>query len=263
MSSVLPQNNHHNDSNLPQNNHHNDSNVVAILLECDPGNTLGGSCIRDVHNMANFLLDNKISKNIHVLLTDLSKATLKTVQYSHSKDIFKLLDKIILNKGDKMIVLVSGHGFSTRDTDGDEIDGMDEYINVGFQIKDDDLYREIVIRYNTEGINIVLMSDTCHSGTMFDLPYSYDVVKQTFQKISKRSDILRVNAISIAACTDSQLSMCDIGSNVGYGGSLTVGLLEYPEILLELLEMRYHNIIKIFDRLKKLNQQGILSITYI
>jgi Caspase domain len=238
------------------------SKVIAILMECDPGNTLGGSCVRDIHNMAEFLIEQNITTNIHVLLTDMSKAKLDNVQYSDSKNVFGLLDKIDLTSGDKLIVLISGHGYTARDRNGDEIDGKDEYINVGFQIKDDDLYERIILKNNVKGVDIILMSDTCHSGTMFDLPYEYDIYRKKTKKITKRNDKLYVNAISVAACTDSQLSMCDIGSNAGYGGSLTVGLLEYPRVLSDLIEMRYANISKLFNRLKKLRQKGVISFSH-
>jgi Caspase domain len=238
------------------------SKIVAVLVECDPGNTLGGSCVRDVHNMAEFLFEHSITNDIHVLLTDLSKSKLSCAKYSSSKNIFKILDEITLKSGDKLIVLVSGHGYSVRDKTGDEIDGRDEYINVGFQVKDDDLYERIIMKNNIKGVDIILMSDTCHSGTMFDLPYSYDVYHKKTNKITKRNDRLQVNAIAVSACADSQLSMCDIGSNAGFGGSLTVGLLEYPSVMIDLIEMRYDHISKLFDRLKKLNQQGVLSLSH-
>lgn len=239
------------------------SKTIAILLECDPGNTLGGSCIRDVHNVAEFLHSKNISDDIHVLLTDLKtlKPELKYIKYSSSKTIYTLLDNLNLVSGDKLIFMVSGHGFTQADRNGDEIDGNDEFINVGFQVKDDDLYERIILKNNIEGINIILLGDTCHSGTMFDLPFSYDYKTKKTTKITKRTDILKVKAISLSACTDSQLSMCDIGSNAGFGGSLTVGLLDYPDIFIDLINMKYGNMKNLFDRLKQLNQNAVLSIS--
>lgn len=239
------------------------SKIVAVLMECDSGDTLGGSCVRDVHNMAEFLIERKITTDIHILLTDLSKAKLKNVNYSNSKNIFHILDAITLKPKDKLIVLISGHGYTSKDNymAEDEIDGMDEYVNVGFQIKDDDFYEKIIMKHNVKGIDIILMSDTCHSGTMFDLPYSYDVYDKKTRKITKRNDDLHVNAIAVSACSDDQLSMCDIGSIAGYGGSLTVGLLEYPDVLLDLIDMRYDHIFKLFDRFKNLGQTGVVSLS--
>jgi len=237
----------------------------AILVECDPGNTLGGACVRDVHNLAEYLISNNVTTDIQILLTDLSKVSkdlTKTVEYDSAKNILSVLDNLDLKSGDKLIVLVSGHGYTVADRDGDEIDRRDEYIRVGFNLKDDVLYEKIVLNNNVEGVQIILMSDTCHSGTMFDLPYSYDVYRKNCTKISKRNDDLEVNAVSIAACTDSQLSMCDFGRVAGFGGSLTVGLLEYPEVLDDLLEMRYDNMSTLFDRFKLLNQTGVLSLSH-
>jgi len=242
-----------------------DTRIKALLIECDPGDTLGGSTVRDVHNMAEYLIQNKITTDIQILLTDLSKSKsaseLDVVKYGRSRDIFSVIDSISLESGDRLLVLLSGHGYTKFDRNNDEIDRRDEYINVGFQVTDDDLYERIVLNNNVDGVDILMLVDTCHSGTMLDLPYSYDVYQKKTRKISKRVDDLELRAMSVGACQDSQLSMCDFGSNAGFGGSLTVGLLEYPDVLNELISMRYDNLSKLFDRLKLLNQRGVLSVS--
>jgi hypothetical protein len=232
--------------------------IKALLVECDPGNTLGGSCCRDVHNMATYLLENGIdSKNIHILLTNLNKRKMDNVKYSPTQKLLSILDDLELSVGDTLIVLLSGHGYSTGDCNGDEVDGRDECINIGQTIVDDTLYEKIVLKHNKSGINLLLLSDTCHSGTMFDLPYNSGL------KSTRRLDDLKVNAISVSACSDSQLSMCDIGNIAGFGGSLTVALLEYGNVFWELINMNYGKIDTIFNRLKLLNQTGLLCISSI
>jgi hypothetical protein len=60
--------------------------------------------------------------------------------------------------------MISGHGYQKRD-DGDEKDGLDEYISY---ITDDELYN-LLIKIKDKCKRIVCLTDTCHSGAMFDL----------------------------------------------------------------------------------------------
>lgn len=234
--------------------------LKAILVECDPGNTLGSSCIRDVHNMASYLIQNGVNaSDIIILLTDLSKKKLSNVIYSQSNQILQIFDSINLTSNDTLIVLLSGHGFTQRDTNGDEIDGMDEVINVGFIVTDDMIYEHLILKHNLIGTKMLLLADTCHSGTMYDLPYQY--LTNTYIKDTKRNDVLTLNALSLSACSDTQLSMCDIGDTVGYGGSLTVALLENPDVMQKLISFIATNddFKKIESRLKLLNQSMIIG----
>ena len=234
-------------------------NKFAILLECDPGNTLGGSCLRDIDNMASHLIDmcQFLPSNINLLTTSSYKPKTQGVQQSDSKDLYKVVDRINQSDPQLMIILLSGHGFSVRDRNGDELDGCDEAINVGFQILDDDLYN-LVLKLKC---NAIFLTDTCHSGTMFDLPYGYDVGTDKFVKSSNRNDIINNLMISLSACSDQQLSMCDVGDQTGFGGSLTTALLNIDNVMQELLSMTNFKVLynKLQARLCLLNQKLVLS----
>ena len=225
--------------------------LKACLVECDPSNTLGGSCLRDVKNMQKFL--NPFTQEIQIF-------------YHHERSrLLTYLDSLCLNDGDTFIFYLSGHGFGMKDGLGDETDHQDEYVMMkDGQLKDDLLYERIVLKHNRESIRLFLMADTCHSGTMFDLPRQFDPYSKRTTNITKRQDNLHVKAISLGACSDDQLSMCDIGNVSGFGGSLTVALLDNDTILQKLIltfDHAHSDIIKIFDRLKLLGQTGYLCIT--
>jgi hypothetical protein len=97
---------------------------------------------------------------------------------------------------------------------------MDEYISFGNGVISDNVLYSLLIEKLKDRCNrVVCLTDTCHSGTMFDIDQ---------QKIYKR------NIFSLSACLDNQLDSCDI-SNVGFGGSLTVHLLDIPNSLKKLL----------------------------
>jgi hypothetical protein len=244
------------------------NNKHAILIECDPHTTLGGSCLRDVRNMATHIIDrcSFTSNNIHILTTQhhdkIKGESYKNINYKSSRtDIFNVYDNIINCNPSQIVILISGHGFSVRDNNNDEIDGKDEYINVGRRITDDELYDKIVKKCPKE-CNLIIFTDTCHSGTMFDLNYCYQG-NGKWKKSTKRNANTNSSSkiISISACNDSQLSMCDIGDTTGFGGSLTTAVLNLPTILEDILHMNdiENAYEKVRDSLKLLHQTVILS----
>jgi len=71
------------------------------------------------------------------------------------------------------IIYFAGHGTQTRDTNGDELDGMDEnYQTYDRKIISDDEITSIVEKSHI-GSYINIISDHCHSGTMLDINESH------------------------------------------------------------------------------------------
>jgi len=72
--------------------------------------------------------------------------------------------------GDSLIITYSGHGTYQPDTDGDEIDGLDEALcpydlqTNGSALTDDEIHTLFSAR--KPGVKLVLISDSCHSGTV-------------------------------------------------------------------------------------------------
>lgn len=72
-------------------------------------------------------------------------------------------------KGDTVVFTYSGHGSWLPDDDGDEVDGRDEMIcpydvYSGGAVMDDDLHE--IFSQRADGVRIVFVSDSCHSGTV-------------------------------------------------------------------------------------------------
>eukprot|EP00526_Cylindrotheca_closterium_P006754 CAMPEP_0113648858 /NCGR_PEP_ID=MMETSP0017_2-20120614/25941_1 /TAXON_ID=2856 /ORGANISM="Cylindrotheca closterium" /LENGTH=746 /DNA_ID=CAMNT_0000561155 /DNA_START=110 /DNA_END=2346 /DNA_ORIENTATION=+ /assembly_acc=CAM_ASM_000147 len=69
----------------------------------------------------------------------------------------------------------SGHGGSVPDESGDETDGMDEtlhpldHLQAG-EILDDEVYEEFILHLR-DGVTLNAVVDSCHSGSVFDLPF--------------------------------------------------------------------------------------------
>ena len=200
----------------------------CILLEADDKNSLGGSCLNDLINMSNYLYNNiNEIDNIFILTTKRISNKNKFPKICNFK-IFEdkdVLRNIVnnLTHNSQLFVLISGHGYQIKDISNDEIDLFDEYIKSKNQIVLDDDLREIfILPIKKKNIKFIGIVDTCHSGTMFDLDYSY--IGNKWIKDTKR-DLYEVDAISIGACQDNQLDNCDLG-NIGFGGSLTVHLID-------------------------------------
>ena len=96
---------------------------------------------------------------------------------------------------ENLTVYYTGHGSNIPDTNGDEDDGLDEIMvfDDGY-IVDDDL--AICLKENCNGASrIILMSDCCHSGTIWDIP----------ENLSKAASF-PPNVMSISSSQDDQTS---------------------------------------------------------
>lgn len=230
----------------------------AILLECDPGQTLGGSCLRDVKNLESHLIKRcNFKKENIVCLTTNNKYGLSAQSFFIELDDVKRK----LCENDTLVILISGHGFQTLDTNGDEEDHNDEMINIGNRyVIDDEINAHIKDITSITGTYVVLLSDTCHSGTMFDLEYIYNDVSNTFKNRTSHTKHTIGNMLSLSACNDSQLSMCDVGDDTGFGGSLTTSVLSQGVLELLINDKKAIEAYKrIKTRLLSLNQTVLLS----
>jgi hypothetical protein len=77
--------------------------------------------------------------------------------------------------GDSLVFHFSGHGMQKLDINGDEVDGYDEAIcPLDFEDRGvllDDEINETIVRPLGPGVKLHAIVDTCHSGTILDLPY--------------------------------------------------------------------------------------------
>jgi len=78
---------------------------------------------------------------------------------------------------DSLFFHYSGHGGQTKDLDGDEADGYDEVIYpVDFKQAShivDDMMHDIMVKPLPPGCRLTAIFDSCHSGSVLDLPYIY------------------------------------------------------------------------------------------
>ncbi|KAK0475417.1 caspase domain-containing protein [Armillaria novae-zelandiae] len=131
----------------------------------DPKHALRG-CIEDVKNICGILQENGY-EDITVLTDSKEKPT--------RSNILDALSRLFRDAqpNDSLFLHYSGHGDQILDTDGDEIDGQDERIVGcdGFGITDDELHK--MLQSLPSGCQLTALFDSCHSGTILDLPYTF------------------------------------------------------------------------------------------
>ncbi|KAK7060410.1 Ca(2+)-dependent cysteine protease [Paramarasmius palmivorus] len=117
-----------------------------------------------------------------------------------------------------------GHGSRQEDLDGDELDGYDETIlPVDYKKRGviiDDLLHSTMVKPLPAGCRLTALFDSCHSGTVLDLPYVYTpsgrlkgihVSSRALQRKASRADV----EISWSGCQDDQTSAGKDGTQVG------------------------------------------------
>ncbi|CAK7240708.1 MAG: Ca(2+)-dependent cysteine protease [Sporothrix thermara] len=139
-------------------------------------NALRG-CINDVHNVSSFLMErqNYRREDMVILTDDQQDPVLRPTRANILRAMAWLVQGAQPN--DALFLHYSGHGGQTEDTDGDEDDGYDETIYpVDFKeagmIIDDELH-SVVVRPLQAGVRLTAIFDSCHSGSVLDLPYIY------------------------------------------------------------------------------------------
>ncbi|SCU89424.1 LAFA_0E17920g1_1 [Lachancea sp. 'fantastica'] len=142
-------------------------------------------CINDVHNMHNFLTSRYGYRPEDIVVLTDDQQNMAGVPLK--QNILRAMQWLVngAQPNDALFIHYSGHGGQTKDLDGDEEDGMDDVIYpVDFQsqghITDDEMH-DIMVRPLPPGVRLTALFDSCHSGTVLDLPYTYStkgVVKE-------------------------------------------------------------------------------------
>uniref|UniRef100_J3LPD7 Peptidase C14 caspase domain-containing protein n=1 Tax=Oryza brachyantha TaxID=4533 RepID=J3LPD7_ORYBR len=119
--------------------------------------------------------------------------------------------------GDSLVFHFSGHGVQKLDVTGDEVDGYNEALcPLDFErsgkILDDEI-NETIVRPLGPGVKLHAIVDTCHSGSILDLPFLCRLSRTGYwqwENYSRRPDLTKGTsggiAISISGCSDDQKS---------------------------------------------------------
>ena len=160
--------------------------------------------VSDVHNIKKYLTKVQgFPESEMLILMDDGRHNAPTRR--NIEDAFRRITEYS-NAGDVVFIHYSGHGGRVRDVSGDEDDGFDEYVSaattngggcdVSFallaslflftptrtlipvdfrsagQIIDDNIL-DMLVKPMRAGVNVTVLMDCCHSGTVLDLPYRF------------------------------------------------------------------------------------------
>ncbi|KAK6220885.1 Ca(2+)-dependent cysteine protease [Pestalotiopsis sp. IQ-011] len=134
-------------------------------------------CINDTKNVSAFLMERyNYKREDMIILTDDAQ---DQVLQPTAANIRRAMQWLVAGArpDDALFLHYSGHGGQTGDLDGDEEDGTDEviypvdYKSAG-HIVDDELHATVV-KPLAAGVRLTAIFDSCHSGSVLDLPYMY------------------------------------------------------------------------------------------
>lgn len=211
----------------------------ALLIGCNytatPSIQLAG-CIDDIVNMRNTLIDAYGWKdsNIYMLRDDYSN------RLPTKANIMYYLTQLVAasSASDLLWVHYSGHGVQVKSLDSDEPDKLDECIvpcnyTTSGVITDNELYAVL----KNAKCKVILLFDSCHSGTGCDLQYSINYNGGAMTKsVNNMKLIPNANIVMISGCKDDQTS-ADAYDNMA---KQNVGA--FTQTLLETLRANDHTI---------------------
>lgn len=141
------------------------------------------ACEFDAHDMAAIAASQSI------------KSTLLITKKATRANVLSAIRKAAkaLASGDLFFLSFSGHGGQVPDVSGEEIDKLDEtWCLFDGQLIDDELYYELS-RFKA-GVRILVLSDSCHSGTVVRAPRPAPGTPEQRPRIMPRAVGLRVYA---------------------------------------------------------------------
>ena len=175
---------------------------VALLIGLNYFESKNGrlnGCHYDVDNMKNKLLQFGFKPEKFLILKDNDKNNVRVTR----RTVFNALYKLSKLKKGTIFIHFSGHGMSIRDNNHDEKDGYDESIclNNSEYIVDDDLFK--IFNKFSKDVKIRCIFDCCHSGTIGDLRYNFDISNGNNNISGKQSNN---DVIIISGCVDESCS---------------------------------------------------------
>lgn len=203
-------------------------------------------CVYDAMRIKNMLVNSLGFSNDNIeTLTD-EKENLPTHQ--RIKKSMNDLKSRSLRTQDELWIYYSGHGNAIIDDNGDENDGNDsvilpsDYIQEGY-IRDDDIYEWL----HDIPCKICLIFDSCHSGTIGDLPWKFTYREPSDILIEKERNIEMANkfVFTLSSSIDTQTSW-EI-----YNEVLKQSYGEFTHTLLTILENNEYEIpiMKLFEKI--------------
>ena len=215
----------------------------------EPSATLNG-CINDVQNMGKHLQAQYPKMIIDTYSDDTD--LVNTSGHGMIQRLYELAIKSHSEHLDFVYIHYSGHGSYIKDTSGDEADGKDEclvpsdFAQKGLIV--DDIICSVFAHFNPE-TRVVCVFDCCHSATVGDVKFSWDVDKI---KIENSKCSVKAKILTLSGCLDDQTSAdaFNVLHDNKFAGALT------SCILMTLLEKNNADAFELLQGVKSRLQSG-------
>jgi hypothetical protein len=217
--------------------------LIGINYTNDKNNELYG-CINDVKNIKNRLLTNGFNESDITVLTDFTE--LKPTKTNIINELTKLINAT--EDTDLSFFSISSHGSFIIDVNNDELDGYDEVIYTYDKLDiTDDKLKTIILNLK-KGATLFAFFDTCHSGTMLDLTYTY-MDSNNYDNYTENKKNLETfgSVIAISGSTDAEISADTVFDDEARGAatnSLLESLKQKPECTWRELVINMRNYLK-------------------
>lgn len=242
------------------------SRGIALLVGIQDVSPAGSGCEESVKMMKKVIT--KAGKGKYHIEVMTTQAKQKPTPDAILGYIAKAAEE--LHSGDMFIFFFAGHGTQTEDKNIEEQDGQDEMLcALGGNISDDDL--ATCWKKFKPGVRIVMLSDSCHSGTNYyfapidiglnEVPFGNNnkKVKQVknakpinFANTKLAADGMQAQLIHFGACSDDQLANADPA-----GGDFTIALT----MIWEAKRGNFPGYERFYDEVKK-ELPGVLKIRH-
>lgn len=200
--------------------------LFGLNYESHPSIALQG-CINDVKNMAAFL-QKELKMPCEVITDDVNKKD--TTCAGMMNKLYYIAATSWRENLDFVWIHYSGHGSYSVDRNGDEKDGRDEClvpIDVNFAgMIPDDCIKNVFSNMNPK-TRVVFVCDSCHSGTMGDLKFSWVSPKLFTVENNRVGDEVRARVITLSGCMDDELAAdaYNVDGDRKFTGAMTSCLL--------------------------------------
>ena len=178
--------------------------LVGINYNNNPDATLNG-CYNDVVNVSQYLRSTLgYAANAITLLTDGNRNAAGTASAlpPTRQNILAGMAALVAGMvaGDEAVFHFSGHGSLVRDTNDDEVTGLDsclcplDYnapVSAGGGIITDDELRTLLVNKVPRGARLYVILDCCHNGTGCDVRYKYEDYSILLSPPSARTPVWR------------------------------------------------------------------------
>lgn len=218
--------------------------VIIVALTAN-----GESSYRDAKHISE-LTSKKWNGTQHIISD--RKMVPGCILVSNKLELLKEITYLVSRSMDADILFcISAHGYSNS---------KDQYLRVGSDIVLDHELRFAFYETMNPNILSLCLIDTCHSGSMMDLPYC-SRNGTTFEKdILSFPGTIPSNSYCISACSDSELAGEDISDSYGWGGKLICKFLDYLNAhdSINIFEF-YQHVLAVFSRQSEQRSHPILS----